>query len=84
MKKRAKLIPYRDIYKLSEDDRIQQIGEQAMRGGIIGFVTDSDDGKAERYLLKLFVAFPELELLDKDKGPVSNTVLCRVKRRVLI
>lgn len=83
MKKRAKLLPYADLHKLSEDDRIQQIGERAMRGGIIGFVTDSDAGKAERYLLKLFVSFPDLELVDKSAGPVPNTVLCRIKRKVV-
>lgn len=75
-------VPYKDLFALSEDDRIQMIGEKAMSSsGIIGFVTDADDGKAERYLLKLFVAFPDLELVDKALGPVSNTVLCRVRKK---
>jgi len=73
---------YLDLFLLPEDDRIQMIGEKTMASlGIVGFVVDSDDGKAERYLLKLFVAFPNLELVDKSIGPVSNTVLCRVRKK---
>lgn len=71
---------YADIADLPEDARIDQIGRAAMAGQVVSFVTDADDGKLDRYLLKIFAKFPLLELVERGTGPVENTVWAKVKR----
>lgn len=65
---------------LPEDDRITLIGQTCMDnpGKLIGFVTDADPGKAERYIRKLTTQFPKLTIVQRSKGPVPNTVTVQV------
>lgn len=76
----AKTPQYRDVHGLPEDERIRQIGEAAMIGKVVSFVTDSDDGKMERYLFKLLAQFPDLKLLDRGTGPTPGVVWAKVTK----
>lgn len=70
-----------DAADLAEDRRITMIGETAMKtGGKIGFITDSDPGKAERYIKKLLTRFPQLTVVDRFDGPADGTVTVSVQR----
>lgn len=68
---------YADLADLSEDTRIQLIGEQAKLGKRVGFVVDNDE-KADRYIAKLLVAFPGIEVASRNRGPVYGTILVAV------
>lgn len=73
------MIPYKDLADLGEDERIRQIGEKAMVEKLdVGFVTDVEAGKAERYVAKLRERFPGIRLISIGPGPVCNTVLVKV------
>ncbi len=74
---------YFDMSNHNEDCRIRQIGLKVMEnpGAIIGFVTDDDEGKLERYIAKIQEWFPLVELIDKHPGPVPKTVLARLRRK---
>lgn len=75
----APLIPYKDIADESEDDRIRQIGEKAMREKLtVGFITDAEEGKADRYIRKLKERFPGIRVMYQGDGPVADTVLVKV------
>ena len=69
-----------DIADLEEDARIDEIGQAATRspGKRIGFVTDDEPGKAERYISKLVGKFPKVIIESQGPGPVANTILVRV------
>ena len=41
---------------------------------MVGFITEDDPGKPERYVRKLNEKFPELRVLGLFKGPVKGTV----------
>jgi hypothetical protein len=70
---------YADLYSLTEDERIQVIGETVMRHRkTVAFVTDADPGKHNRYIDKLEALFPGIVILEKLKGPVANTVTVKV------
>lgn len=74
---------YRDLFHLSEDERVVAIAEEAIRnhGKIVGFLVDGDNydrGKADRYIKKLNEKYPQITILDKSPGPVKDTVLIRV------
>jgi hypothetical protein len=69
---------YKDLADQPEDDRIRQIGEAAMKGLTVAFVTDADPGKADRYVSKLLKRFPALKVLGRFDGPVENTVTVKV------
>ena len=71
---------FRDLADLPEDERIIMIGEAAMTGKTVAFVTDSDPGKAERYITKLMTAFPKLEVISKSPGPVPDTITVKVQK----
>lgn len=76
-----KLKGYADVADLEEDKRITLIGETAMKsGGKIAFITDSDPGKADRYIKKLLTRFPQLKVVDRFNGPVANTITVSVQR----
>jgi hypothetical protein len=45
---------------------------------VVGFVTDSDHGKADRYIAKLTERFPGIRILWRGNGSVPNTVLVKV------
>ena len=42
----------------------------AVSSGFIGFVTDDEEGKAERYIAKLKAKFPTIEVIDQK--PATN------------
>ena len=72
-------IPYKDIADESEDERIRQIGEKAMQERqIVGFITDAEPGKADRYIAKLMDRFPGIRVIHRGDGPVPETVLVKV------
>lgn len=68
---------YTDLADEHEDERIRQIGEQAMRK-IVAFITDSDAGKADRYISKLKERFPGIRVVGRGDGPVDKTVWVKV------
>lgn len=71
--------PFKDIADNSEDERIREIGEKTMREKlVVGFVTDSEAGKAERYIRKLQERFPGIRVIYQGAGPVAETVLVKV------
>ena len=71
--------PFKDIADNSEDERIREIGEKTMcEKLVVGFVTDSEAGKAERYIRKLQERFPGIRVIYQGDGPVAETVLVKV------
>lgn len=77
------MTPYRDIADLSEDDRIQMIGEKTMKAGkVVGFFVDDDSlepGKADRYIQKLQERFPGIRVTHRGPGLVAGTTLIKVE-----
>lgn len=76
-----KPIPFVDIggpSGLPEDERIRLIGEKAMLGGVVAFITDADPGKADRYVSKLLKLFPQLRVVDRFDGPTPGAVTVKV------
>lgn len=75
-------IPFADLYRLKEDDRIKLIAHHVMEHRlIVGFLTDSgpgDEGKATRYCEKLLRWFPDVEVISIEPGPVKDTVCIKV------
>lgn len=72
---------YIDLGDEAEDTRIDAIGKAAMAGHTVAFVTDSDPGKADRYIRKLITKFPQLRVIDRFDGPVPNTVSVKVSMK---
>ena len=76
------MIPrYADIADDPEDRRITKIGQAAMTGKTVAFVTDADPGKPERYIKKLLERFPDLEVFERFDGPIKDTVTVKVRKR---
>lgn len=69
-----------DIADFDEDRRIEMIGKAAMLGQVVCFITDSDPGKADRYMSKMKTMFPYIHEIERAKGPVNNTVTVKVRR----
>lgn len=68
---------FKDIPDEPEDERIRQIGEKTMREKqIVGFVTDDEPDKSERYIRKLRARFPGIRVI--HQGPVAETILVKV------
>ena len=68
------MVPFKDIADHDEDERIRQIGEKAMREKlVVGFITDKEEGKPERYIRKLQERFPGIRLISQGDGPVAET-----------
>ena len=65
---------YKDIADETEDERIRQIGSAAMKRKQVSFVTDSEPGKADRYIEKLKAGFPGISVVSRGEGPVPDTV----------
>lgn len=67
-----------DIADHAEDCRIRTIGETCVAnpGKKIGFVTDDEPGKADRYIAKLQEFFPGVKT-EKCPSPVPRTILIR-------
>ena len=71
--------PYKDIADDPEDDRIQKIGEMVMKDKlVVGFVTDAEPGKADRYISKLKERFPGIRVIARGDGPVPEVVWVKV------
>jgi len=78
--RRAKF--YADLHKLAEDDRIALIGEYVMQhDDIVSIVTDSDHGKADRYVEKLTTRFPYIEVYERGDGPIAKAVYFKVRQK---
>lgn len=77
-----KLRGYADLHQLTEDERIQVIGEHVVRQNeIIGVCVDAQPGKAGRYVKKLRENFPQLEVFDVFDGPTPGVVTIKVGPR---
>jgi len=62
-----------------EDKRIEMIGHRAMdHKERVGIVTDSEEGKADRYIKKLQERFPGIRILERGNGPVEDSVFVKV------
>lgn len=75
---------YKDIADKPEDDRITEIGNWLMArepGKMIAVLTDSEKGKAERYIRKITSQFPEIEVVDQNNGPIKGCVTIRIRRK---
>jgi hypothetical protein len=72
-------VNYKDIADDPEDDRITKIGEKVMKERLtVGFITDAEEGKADRYIRKLSERFPGIRVIWRGNGPVAETVLVKV------
>ncbi len=72
-------IPYKDIADCDEDERIRQIGEQVINEElIVGFLTDDEPGKADRYIQKLQDRFPGIRVIGRGDGPTPGVVWVKV------
>ncbi len=69
---------FADLADLPEDKRINAIGNMAMKGKKVAFVTDADPGKADRYIAKLLARFPLLAVTGRSDGPIPGTVTVSV------
>ena len=70
---------YKDIADEPEDERIRQIGEKVMRERLtVGVLTDSEPGKAERYIAKLKERYPGIRVVYQGPGPVEDVTLIKV------
>jgi hypothetical protein len=76
---------YIDAASLNENDRIIMIGSSVMKAPassadkplVAGFIVETDE-KADRYIAKLQKRFPGIRVIDRNPGPVADTVLVRV------
>ena len=77
--KAMRSVPYKDLADHDEDERIRQIGEKAMKERlVVGFITDDEPDKADRYIRKLQDRFPGIRVIARGKGPVAETVWVKV------
>lgn len=68
---------YADLYKVSEDERIRMIGEQA-RHKLVGVLLEKNDPKKiERYIRKVTERFGDVRHLDTTAGPTDLIVVVR-------
>lgn len=71
---------FADLASLDEDQRIDLIGNFcAQTGQTANVVTDSDEGKPERYIRKLLRRFPNLRVVERFRGPVLGTVTIKLE-----
>ena len=70
---------FMDVAALEEDRRIDMIGHHVMdHKEVASFITDSNIGKAERYIEKLQIKFPGIRIIERGNGPVQGTVWVKV------
>lgn len=73
---------YKDLGDEKEDARIRQIGEAVMNlpsnDRTVGFITDAEEGKADRYIAKLQERYPGVRVVARGNGPVEKTVWVKV------
>jgi len=70
---------FADIADVAEDKRIEIIGHRVMvHKETVSFITDSDTGKADRYVKKLQEKFPGIRVIERGDGPIVGTVWVKV------
>ena len=76
---------FQDLHRLTEDERIEHMGQSAMRPGqypghrpIVGFAVE-DDAKADRCVRKLLEKFPQLQVISRQHIP-GPAVFVRMQR----
>lgn len=80
---------YQDLSQMPEKDRIMHMGKMLMELARIdpskqhsgAFLVDNDE-KADRYIKKLGMAFPDIEVLSRGNGPVPKTVMVKIGTKV--
>lgn len=71
-----------DLAALSEDNRIDLVGEAAA-GAIVGVILEREDSaKIERYIAKVTGRYPRVRLIDRVDGPTSLAVTLRFGPKV--
>lgn len=78
------MLRYKSLSDLAEDERIDQVGRWCMNllpGHTNAICTDSDPGKADRYVTKLLAKFPDLEVDKILDGPTPGVVSIIVRRK---
>lgn len=70
---------FADLHDLDEDKRISIIVASVASGKTVGFVVDSELGKADRYISKLTARLPGIIVERMDRGPVKGTVAVKVR-----
>lgn len=72
-----------DMFKLSEDERIDMIVQTALRDGHVVFMVDSDaieKGKADRYVQKIQAKYPGIvEVCRCENYPVAGVVSVQMR-----
>ena len=70
---------YADLGDIEEDKRIETIGHYIMvHKKVVGFITDDEEGKADRYIRKLQERFPGIRFIERFNGPVKGTVTVKM------
>jgi hypothetical protein len=63
---------YADLADYPEDQRVEQIGHQAITNHLtVGFIVETE-AKAKRYIEKLERKFPGIRIIHQGKGPVPG------------
>jgi hypothetical protein len=77
-------IPFQDLFDIPEDERIAKIVAHAKLHPQqkVGFFTDDEPGKPERYIEKIRAQLPDAHITGPTKGPVPGVVICTVTWRV--
>lgn len=75
--------PFVDLHHLSEDKRIDLIGQQAIDHMlVVGFIVDMEgiggQDKADRYISKLQKKYPTIRIVHRGPGPTPHTILVKV------
>jgi hypothetical protein len=70
---------YADIADFDEDKRIETIGRAVMTfGKTVAFITEKEEGTADRYIRKLEERFPGIVVIARGPGPIAQTVFVKV------
>lgn len=71
----------KDLYRLSEDERVRVIGETASEGKSVGVMFERDQpAKVERYIQKVIVRYPTVCVLERIDGPAAHLVTVKFGR----
>jgi hypothetical protein len=74
---------YSDLFELSEDSRIQAIGEAASTGNTVGVVLEKDElKKIERYIRKVTERYPGIVVLKRIDGPTPLLVTIKFGKKL--
>lgn len=70
---------FADLHGLEEDKRISIICSAVASGKVVGFVVDSEAGKADRYISKITAQLPGIIVEKLKLSPVKGTVAVKVR-----